>query len=144
MANAPDGEATAEVVAVADEAHQAFVEKMSDDFNMPASLAVLQDYTRKVNSLLNGDTLLNQGSLSALEKVYNELGGDVLGIIPDQVAQSSNVDREAGLITLLLKMRQQARANKDWAASDRIRDELKSLGVAVEDRPDGAVWKIVE
>ncbi len=144
MATAEAGEATTEAAKLAEAAKNSFVEKMSDDFNMPASLAVLQDYTRQVNSLLNGDQPLNRGSLETLEAVYRQLGGEVLGIIPDQAEQSSNAEREAGLIELLLEMRQQARAEQDWATSDRIRDELKGLGVAVEDRPDGAVWKIVE
>jgi cysteinyl-tRNA synthetase len=66
----------------------------------------------------------------------------VLGIIPDRADSSANAEREAGLIRLLVDLRAQARANKEWATSDQIRDQLKALGVILEDRPDGTIWKV--
>jgi cysteinyl-tRNA synthetase len=118
---------------------------MDNDFNTAGAMGILQEYTRRVNSLLNGDTPLSKASLTALDTVYRELGGTILGIIPDEVESSgSDAKREAGLIELLLTLRQQARANKDWATSDKVRDELKALGVSVEDRADGSIWKIVD
>ena len=143
MRSAPAGEAAAEVVALAAETRSAFIEKMDDDFNAPAALAVLQELTRHVNILLNATTPQNHASLILLDKLYRELGGQVLGIIPDQAeAASASAEREAGLIELLLRLRTEARARRDWTTSDQIRDSLKALGVIVEDRPDGSTWKL--
>ena len=143
MRSAPAGEAAAEVVALAAETRSAFIEKMDDDFNAPAALAVLQELTRQVNILLNATTPQNHASLTLLDRLYRELGGQVLGIIPDQAeAASASAEREAGLIELLLRLRTEARARRDWTTSDQIRDSLKALGVIVEDRPDGSTWKL--
>jgi cysteinyl-tRNA synthetase len=114
---------------------------MDDDFNAPAALAVLQEMTRQVNILLNEEGPHSQGTLAAIDKLYRELGGDVLGIIPDQADSSANAEREEGLIRLLLELRANARAQKDWATSDQIRDQLRALGVVLEDRADGTIWK---
>jgi cysteinyl-tRNA synthetase len=65
----------------------------------------------------------------------------VLGLIPEKDTTSSNGQREAGLIELLIDMRAQARKNKNYAESDRIRNELARLGVVLEDRADGTIWR---
>jgi cysteinyl-tRNA synthetase len=115
---------------------------MDDDFNAPAALAVLQDYTRKVNSLVNESTPLSRDSLEILDQTFGELGGDVLGIIPDQLHQQGDSSREEGLMGLLLALRADARKRKDWQEADLIRQELAKLGITVEDRPDGTIWKV--
>lgn len=130
------------VLAMLEEHKSEFVEKMSDDFNAPAALGVLQSLTREVNSLLNEGGPQSQGTLEAIDNVYRELGGDVLGIIPDEEKRGASAEREEALIRLLIDLRAQARANKDWETSDRIRDELQELGVTLEDRSDGTIWKI--
>ena len=143
LAQAEDGDASDEVTAVVTQAKADFIEKMNDDFNAPAALAVLQEFTRQVNTLLNEKGPHTKGSLQAIDDLYRELGGGVLGIIPDETADSgADAEREAGLIQLLIKLRAQARANKDWATSDQIRDQLKELGVTLEDRADGTIWKL--
>jgi cysteinyl-tRNA synthetase len=141
---AENGPISSTVQELIDKTKAAFIEKMNDDFNAPAALAVLQDYTRQVNSLLNdkGISPHSLDSLAALDAIYRELGGDVLGIIPDDATQDSNAEREAGLIRLLIELRAQARANKDWATGDQIRDQLRDLGVVLEDRADGTIWKL--
>ena len=139
---AENGQISTTVQELIDKTKAAFIEKMNDDFNAPAALAVLQDYTRQVNSLLNEKGPHSQESLAALDDLYRELGGDVLGIIPDEAAQDSDAEREAGLIRLLIELRAQARANKDWATGDKIRVQLRDLGVVLEDRADGTIWKL--
>jgi cysteinyl-tRNA synthetase len=59
-----------------------------------------------------------------------------------EAASDGSREREAALIEMLIQMRAQARVNKNWAESDRIRDELAKAGVVLEDRADGTVWKI--
>ena len=142
LRRAQSGEANADVLAMLEKAKATFMEKMNDDFNMPAALASLQDLTRQVNTLLNEGDTQSQETLTAVDQLYRELGGDVLGIVPDQAESSANAEREDGLIRLLIDLRANARANKDWATSDQIRDQLRDLGVALEDRADGTIWKL--
>ena len=130
------------VLAMLDKAKTDFIEKMNDDFNAPAAMAVLQDLTRQVNTQLNEHGPHTKGALAAINDLYRELGGAVLGIIPEQADSGASAEREEGLIRLLIDLRAQSRANKDWAVSDQIRDQLKVLGVALEDRADGTIWKL--
>jgi len=103
---------------------------------------VLQDLTRDVNTLINGGTTVGKATLEAINGVYNDLGGTVLGIIPAvDSANGSNGQREAGLIQILIDLRNQARKSKNFAESDRIRDELAKIGVTLEDRADGTIWR---
>lgn len=141
LRRASEGDMSDEVAVLVDATKAAFLEKMNDDFNAPAALAVLQDFTRQVNSLLNEQGPQTRGSLAAIDQLYRELGGDVLGIIPDETEMGADAEREEGLIRLLIDLRAQARAQKDWATSDKIRDQLRELGVVLEDRPDGTIWK---
>ena len=142
MRTAVSGPISPTVQELIDKTKAAFIEKMNDDFNAPAALAILQDYTRQVNSLLNEQGPQSQESLAALDGLYRELGGTVLGIVPDEAQQDSDAEREAGLIRLLIDLRAQARANKDWATGDKIRNQLRELGVVLEDRADGTIWKL--
>ena len=143
LATAPAGEASAEAIALLEKTKTNFIAKMDDDFNAPAALAVLQELTKQVNKMLNEGSGQTVGTLTAVDHLFRELGGEVLGIIPDEAAGSSaDANREAGMVELLITLRAQARANKDWATSDQIRDQLKALGVTLEDRADGTVWKV--
>lgn len=120
-----------------------FKEVMDDDFNSPRAVAVLQEFTRDVNTLLNSETQVGLSTLKAINDTYTEIGGGVLGIVPEvDLADNSNAGRENGLIQLLIEMRANARANKDWSTSDQIRDQLAGLGILLEDRADGTVWKV--
>ncbi|MEM9950759.1 MAG: cysteine--tRNA ligase [Chloroflexota bacterium] len=143
MKHAAEGDAGSDFLPRLEQAKTDFIERMNDDFNTPQAIAVLQELTRDVNTLLNGDDDIGLDVLNAINDLYNELGGEVLGIIPESEATSgANEEREAGLIQMLIEMRSQARANKDYAESDRIRDELANIGVILEDRADGTVWKV--
>jgi cysteinyl-tRNA synthetase len=97
-----------------------------------------------VNTLLNSGSEVGLSTLNAINDLYNELGGTILGIIPDKERGGGNLDaeRENALIQMLIAMRAQARVNKNYAESDRIRDELAKVGVILEDRADGTVWKV--
>jgi cysteinyl-tRNA synthetase len=142
LRTAPPGEANETVLRMLEIARESFVEKMDDDFNAPAALAVLQELTRQINTLLNEESPQTQETLEAIDKLFRELGGEVLGIVPDQMEGAADAKREDGLVRLLIELRAQARSNKDWATSDRIRDQLKALGIILEDRADGTTWKV--
>ena len=125
-----------------DAARAAFIARLDDDFNTPGGLAVLQDLTRQVNTLLNESGPQTQGTLAAIDALYRELGGEVLGIVPEREEGAADAGREDGLVRLLIDLRAESRAKKDWATGDTIRDRLKELGVVLEDRADGTIWKL--
>ena len=126
-----------------DEAKAEFRAVMDDDFNSPRGIAVLQDLTRDVNTLLNSDVEVGLSTLAAINETYTALGGDVLGLAPPADADGSgDGQREAALIEMLIEMRALARAERDYARSDEIRDQLAALGIVLEDRADGTIWKL--
>jgi cysteinyl-tRNA synthetase len=136
----PDG-SSGEITSSVAETRNKFLAMMNDDFNAPAAIASLFDFSKVVNTLLNAETPPARPALEAIDALYRELGGQVLGIIPEQALSSVNAEREAGLIRLLIEMRAQARQRKDFAQSDVIRDRLRDLGVVLEDGKEGTVWK---
>lgn len=142
MRTAVSGPLNPDIAATLEGFKNSFIEKMDDDFNAPASLSVLQDLTRQVNIWLNEGGPHTQATLAAIDQLYRELGGQVLGVVPEKSESSANADRESGLIRLLIDLRAQARAKKEWATSDQIRNQLKALGVTLEDRADGTIWKL--
>ena len=124
-------------------ARAAFTASLDDDFNTPGAIATLQDLTREVNSLLNSGATVGKAALEAIDATYRATAGDVLGILPaDETVGAGSAQREAALIQLLIDLRTQARKAKNWGESDRLRDELAAIGVVLEDRADGTVWKV--
>ncbi|MDR6639643.1 cysteine--tRNA ligase [Paenarthrobacter nitroguajacolicus] len=119
----------------------AFIAAMDDDLNVPQALGVLHETVRAGNTALASGDL--HASKSALDAVLSMT--EVLGL--DSVKQPEAVQgREHAALTVLveaqLQARAAARANKDWAASDAIRDTLAAAGVVVEDGADGATWSL--
>lgn len=137
-AGSGDGNA---ILAVVDKARADFGAAMDDDFTTPLAIAALQELTREVNTLLNSGVNVGLDVLNAIHSAYTDLGGTVLGIVPETETAANDGAREAALIELLIKMRADARANKNWAEGDRIRNELAKVGVTLEDRADGTIWK---
>ncbi len=143
LRTAAPGPASDEATAMLADARARFIERMDDDFNSPGALAVLQDLTRQVNALINEGGPQTQGTLAAIDALYRELGGEVLGVVPEsEDSGSGDAAREDGLVRLLIDLRNQARANKEWATADTIRNRLRDLGVILEDRADGTIWKL--
>jgi len=143
LKDAPESDEGSAFLAVVDRTRVDFAEAMNDDFNAPLALSTLQTFTREANTLLNSGAKVGRAVLEAINGVYSELGGQVLGIIPaDDSAAGGSAEREAGLIELLITLRKEARARKDWATADESRDALAGLGVTLEDRPDGTLWKV--
>ncbi len=120
-----------------------FREAMDDDFNSPQAIAVLFDFAREVNTLLNAEQPPARSALQDIDGWFAVMGHQVLGIIPENLG-SRDSDSEglvAGLMGLILDIRQKIRAQKLWELSDALRDGLKRLGITVEDKKDGTTWK---
>lgn len=145
LQDAKPGTGGADFRATIEDAQKKFTEAMDDDFNAPIALATLQTFTREVNTLLNSGETVGQETLQAIDAFYSDYGGSVLGIIPTvEMANSADAQREAGLVNMLIDLRKQARANKQYAVSDQIRDRLLELGVVLEDRAEGTVYRIAD
>ncbi len=143
LRDAPESDAASGFLTVLDEHREQFIEAMDDDFNAPAAIGMLQNLTREVNTLLNSGEEIGRATLQAIDDLYRNLGGDVLGLVPDDAAGVGvDAGRQDGVIELLIELRAEARDSKEWARADRIRDRLAELGVILEDRPDGTIYKI--
>jgi cysteinyl-tRNA synthetase len=115
---------------------------MDDDFNTPQAIAVLFDLSKETNALLNLETKFSAESLQKIDTLFRVLGGTVLGIVSGQpTASTSDIKFEADLMQLIIGVRADVRSQKLWALSDLIRDGLKKLGVTLEDKKDGTVWR---
>lgn len=110
-----------------------FIKAMDDDLNTADGVAAIFDLVKDINtSILDKDVSENVCNTAA--KVFDELC-DVLGILYNRKSNDVDADIEA-----LIEKRQTARANKDWATADSIRDELKAKGIILKDTPQGVTW----
>jgi cysteinyl-tRNA synthetase len=138
----PTGTANLSYITELDPFRDAFLEAMNDDFNTPKAIAALFDLNREVNTLLSSEQPMGRGTLSAIDGLYRDLGGKVLGIIPDEFVPDADSDVVNGLMDIVLNIRQQYREAKDWELADALRRQLSELGIVVDDRPDGPVWRV--
>lgn len=113
---------------------------MSDDLNTPVAIAQLFDAVRIINLVNDGKEKLTQSDIDSLSELLRVFIHDLFGL--KEEASAGN-DKLAGVLTLLLDMRQEAKAKKEWSVSDRIRDRLSELGILVKDRKDGYDWEII-
>ena len=118
-------------------------EAMNDDLNSPIVIAHLFDASRAINSVKDGKATISAEDLKELQEVFHTFVFDILGM-KDEAASAGGNNYEAfgKAVDLLLSIRQQAKANKDWATSDKIRNELTALGFEIKDTKDGAEWKL--
>lgn len=116
---------------------------MNDDFNSPILIAQLFEAAKQINALKEGNTSLTAEDLALLKKTMHAFLFDVLGLV-DQATESGdqNADKLTGAIELLISLRNQARANKDFATSDKIRDDLQEVGIQLKDGKDGTTYSL--
>lgn len=125
------------------DARKRVTDAMKDDFNTPQAIAVLFDVSRQVNELLNSQDKCSAELLQRTKDFFDEVGSTMLGILPSAggAALSGDGSIEAALMDLIIKVRNEARKQKLWALSDLIRDGLKAIGIALEDKKEETVWK---
>ncbi len=119
------------------ESEQKFIEAMNDDFNTPVALSQLFGFARKINIYLNSPDPKNKEVIEETLKFYQELAGEILGILED-FDQEESFEQET---EKLIEEREEARKERNWKKSDKIRDELRNKGVILEDTPEGVRWK---
>ena len=111
---------------------------MNDDLNTPVMIAQLFDGVRTINSANDGKAQLTAASIERLKVLYRTMMQDVLGIRDEEMKKDDGLSNE--LMNVLLAMRADAKANKDFATSDRIRDTLAAIGISIKDTKDGTTW----
>ena len=126
-----------------------FYDGMNDDFNTRVAFVEVQSVVKKLQESVSNNSKITH--ISALLGWLNEFAGNVLGLLPDEDKLNSlaiGLDKKrknlSSTVEKLLEQRQKAREEKDWKSADRIRDELNSINVVVEDSPEGPKWKIEE
>ncbi|MBS6673919.1 MAG: cysteine--tRNA ligase [Haemophilus paraphrohaemolyticus] len=118
---------------------EAFKTAMDDDFNTPGALAVLFEIAREVNKLKTEDTETANGLAVRLKELASVLG--LLERDPETFLKGDANDDEAAEIEALIKQRNEAKAAKNWAVADEVRDKLKAMNIVLEDTPNGTTWR---
>jgi len=116
-------------------------EAMLDDLNTPIVISHLYDATRIINTVSDGKATISEADLKELKEVFDLYLIELLGMRVEENSGAAN-DAYKGAVDLLLEIRKQSKANKDWATSDKIRDELARLGFKVKDTKDGFEWSL--
>ncbi len=115
-----------------------FIEAMEDDLNTADAIAALFDLVRDINANISVGKKVSSEFIKYSLDLFNELSG-ILGIVYKQNKETLNNEIEE-----LIRQRQEARKNKDWATADKIRDELKARNIMLEDTPNGVKWSIMK
>ena len=125
------------------ELEQRCADAMNDDLNSPMVISALFDYVRIINQVAEGQATISAEDLEQMRRVFNLYVFDVLGLRNEkQEGASAGGDMLSKVVDMILAVRQDAKAAKDWATSDKIRNELTAIGIRVKDRKDGVDWEI--
>jgi cysteinyl-tRNA synthetase len=135
-----EGADPGELVALADEAVDAFTRAMDDDLNVSGALAALFVYLNRVNALLDATPAVLPGEKARALGVLTSLD-QVLGLLEVGRRARSVDDSLRGWVEGRIEARARAREARDWAAADAIREELAAKGILLEDGPQGTRWK---
>lgn len=114
---------------------------MNDDFNSPILIAQLFEGVRFINLIKDNSATLKAEDLKIFTNAMNAFVFDVLGL-KDEKAIGNNNDKLEGVVQMLINMRMEARANKDFAMSDQIRDQLIALGIQLKDGKEGTTFSV--
>ncbi|HOU30551.1 MAG TPA: cysteine--tRNA ligase, partial [Bacteroidales bacterium] len=115
-------------------------EALDDDLNSPVLLAQLFEAVKLINSAREGTEKMTASDIAKMKELFSVFVKDILGLI-DESAGRGNEKIVSGLMKLILDIRHEARQKKDFATSDKIREELSRLGITVRDLKDGAEWE---
>ena len=129
-------------MAYVDELRRKCYEAMNDDLNSPIVISHLFDACRVINTVIDQKATMAGDVLAALTEVFHTFAFDILGLKEETGGGSGREEAFGKVVDMLLEQRMIAKANKDWATSDKIRDNLAALGFEVKDTKDGFTWKL--
>lgn len=127
---------TADINAIEQKCYEA----MCDDFNSPILIAQLFDVVRIINSAADGKETLTQENIDHLKKLIQHFVFDVMGL-KDENSSQGNGEVMDGVMQLILEIRNEAKTKKDFAVSDKIRNQLNAVGITIKDSKDGSTWE---
>jgi cysteinyl-tRNA synthetase len=133
----PSSTSTVDVAAIQAKCYEA----MNDDLNSPILIAHLFDAARIINSTFDKKENLTTDDIGQLRNTMHTFIFDILGLLPETDPQSGN-KVISNLMQIILDLRREARSNKDWATSDRLRDALAQAGVLIKDTKEGVAWEL--
>ncbi len=122
--------------------HTRCYEAINDDLNSAMVIGVLFEAAHQINRAKNNEINLSERDLSKLRDLFDVYFFKILGMKDQATASGDNYEAFGKAMDLLLTIRQEAKANKDWATSDKIRNELTAMGFEIKDTKDGAEWKL--
>lgn len=130
-----DDAATAAVIDLCAENKAFFENAMNDDLNTPSAIGLLFTFSHEIHPLLSQG--VSRGSAKLLLHTFLECANQILGILPEENKQTIPAEP---FIDLLVRVRSEMRAQKNWAMSDFLRDQLNELGIILNDGKDGSLW----
>ena len=139
----PQADCDAETKKVVKELRQKCYDAMNDDLATPLVISHLFEACSVVNKLLDHKATICADCLEELKQTMRLFAFDILGLADEKAANNEAREEAYGkVVDMVLDLRSKARANKDWATCDQIRDALKAAGFEVKDTKDGCVWKL--
>ena len=132
------GETTADVKELRSKCYDA----MNDDMNTAQVISHLFDASRAINQIADKKATISEADLAELKETFRLFAFDILGLKEERGSDSGREEAFGKVVDMLLQQRQLAKANKDWATSDKIRDELAALGFEIKDGKEGSTWKL--
>ena len=119
---------------------EAVYEALCDDLNTPIALSHIFDAVRIINTAKDRKITLDASDYKTLVDLFDNIVFGVLGLRDEESEGGKAVQTIDGLVQMVLEQRKAAKAAKDWATSDRIRDDLKALGIQIKDTKEGPEW----
>lgn len=117
-------------------------EAMNDDLNTPIVISHLFNACHNINTVLDKKATISATDIAELKEVFHLFAFDIMGLKEETGDNSGREEAFGKVVDMLLEQRMKAKANKDWATSDLIRDSLAALGFEVKDTKDGFTWKL--
>lgn len=125
------------------ELEQKLYDSMNDDMQTPIAISHLFEACHQVNLLVDRKIKISADDLETLSRIMHTFTEDILGLTTSSQAGDPAKDEAYGkVVDMVLQLRTKAKENKDWATSDKIRDDLTEAGFIIKDTPDGTVWEI--
>ncbi len=121
---------------------QMALDAMNDDLNTPIALSHIFDAVKTINSAPAGILKLSQRDIDNLNRLFDTVLTGLMGILPEESAAGIDMEPYRKAVDLVLEVRANAKAQKDWATSDLIRDRLSEIGFNIKDTKNGAEWSL--
>ena len=121
---------------------QSCYDAMNDDFNTPILIAQLFEAVKQIHLVKDGNASITEADLKVIQNTMHDFVFDVLGLENGNAFAKADDSKLSGTVELLIKLRKEARENKDFALSDKIRDELVALGIQLKDGREGTTFTV--